>query len=167
MLEGSEMQLLKKICEQVKTQISTILMLSMKNSRLARYMSTVNHSKFLSTDGSLGWLYHCPLMRSPPHVINQCYDKIPTFYTNAIFFADPITRQTYPDAEVQNYFYGIKNLFQFDMEDENSWFTITSTLEHRKRSAVFGPKHVTPVCRGAFGGAGDAGIYKRAQLSEF
>ena len=26
------------------------------------------------------------------------------------------------------------------MEDENSWFTITRTLEHRKRSAVFGPK---------------------------
>ena len=38
------------------------------------------------------------------------------------------------------------------MEDENSWFTITPTLEHRKRSAVFGPKDVTPVSRRAFGG---------------
>ena len=53
------------------------------------------------------------------------------------------------------------------MEDENSWFTITLTLEHRKRPAVFGPKDVTPVSRRAFGGAGDAGIYTRAQLSEF
>ena len=53
------------------------------------------------------------------------------------------------------------------MEDENSWFTITPTLEHRKWPAVFGPKDVTPVSRRAFGGAGDAGIYTRAQLSEF
>ena len=53
------------------------------------------------------------------------------------------------------------------MEDENSRFTITPTLEHRKRPVVFGPKDVTPVSRRAFGGAGDAGIYTRAQLSEF
>ena len=53
------------------------------------------------------------------------------------------------------------------MEDENSWFTITTTLEHRKRPAVFGPKDVTPVSRRAFGGARDAGIYTRAELAEF
>ena len=53
------------------------------------------------------------------------------------------------------------------MEDEISCLTITLTLEHRKRLAVFGPKDVTPVSRRAFGGAGDAGIYTRAQLSEF
>ena len=53
------------------------------------------------------------------------------------------------------------------MEDENSWFTITATLEHRKRPVVFGPKVVTSVSRRTFGGAGDAGIYTRAQLSEF
>ena len=51
------------------------------------------------------------------------------------------------------------------MEDENSWFTTTHTLEHRKRPAVFGPKDVTAVSRRAFGGAGHAGIYTRAQLS--
>ena len=80
---------------------------------------------------------------------------------------DPNTRQTYPDAQLQNCSDRIKNLFQFDMENENSWFTITPTLEHRKRPAVFGPKDVTPVSRKILGGAGDAGIYTRAQLSEF
>ena len=53
------------------------------------------------------------------------------------------------------------------MQDENSWFTITPTLEHKKRPAVFGPKDVRPVSRRAFGGAGGAGIYTRAHLSEF
>ena len=108
-----------------------------------------------------------PLMRSPPHVMNQCYDKIPIFHKNAIFLVDPITRQTYTDAQVQNCSDRIKNLFQFDMEDENSWFTITPTLEQRKRPAVLGPKDVTPVSRRAFGGARDAGIYTRAKLTEF
>ena len=130
-------------------------------------MVTGNRSMFLSTDGSLAWLYHCLLMRSPPLVINQCYDKIPVFYKNANFFVDPITRQTYPDAQVQNCPDRIKNLFQFDMEDENSWFTITPTLEHRKWPAVFGPKDVASVSRRVFVRAGDAGIYTRAQWSDF
>ena len=166
MLEGSEIQLLENLCEQKRTQILTILMLSMENPRLAGYMLTGNRSMFLSTNGSLAWLYHCTLMRSPPHVMSQCYDKIPIFYKSAIVFVDPITRQTNPDAQIQNCSEWIKNLFQFDMEDENSWSTITPPLEHRKRPAVFGPKNVTPVSRRAFRGAGGAGIYTRAQLSE-
>ena len=60
-----------------------------------------------------------PLDASPPHVMNQSSDKIPTLYKIAIFFVDPFTRQTYPDAPVQNCSNRIKNLFQFDMEDEN------------------------------------------------
>ena len=102
MLEGSEIQLLKNLCDQKRTQILTTLMLSMENPRLAGYMLTGSRSIFLSTDGSLAWLYHCPLMRSAPHVRNQFYDKIPIFYKNAIFLVDPITRQTNPDAQVQN-----------------------------------------------------------------
>ena len=166
MLEGSEIQLLKNLCEQERTQLLNVLMLSMENPRLAGYMLTGNRSMFFSTDGSLAWLYHCHLMRSPPHAMNQCYDKIPIFYKNAIFFVDTITRQTYPDAQVQNCSDRIKNLFNFDMEDEKSWFTITPTLEHRKRPAVFEPKDVTPVSKRAFDEAGGAVIYTRAQLSD-
>ena len=93
MLEGSEMQLLKNLCEQQRTQILTILMLSMENPRHDGYMLTGNHSLFLSTDGRLAWLYHCPLMRSPPNVMNQCCDKILIFYKIAMFFVDTTTRQ--------------------------------------------------------------------------
>ena len=111
MLEGSEIQLLKNLCEQERTQVWTILLLSMENPGLAGYMFTRSRSMFLSTDGSLAWLYQCPLMSSPPHVTNQCYDKIPIFYQNAIIFVDLITRQTYPDDEVQNCSDRIRNLF--------------------------------------------------------
>ena len=166
-LEGSEIQLLENLCEQERTQILTILMLSIENPRLVGYMLTGNRSMFLSTHGSLAWLYHFPLMRSPPHVMNQCYDNIPNLYKNAIVFVDAFTRKTYPDAQVQNCSDRTENLFHFHMEDEKSWFTITPTLEHRKRTEVFGPKDITPVSRRSFGGAGDAGIYTQAQLSEF
>ena len=63
-LEGSEIQLLKYLCERERTQILTILMLSMENPRLVGYILTENHSMFLGADGSLAWLYHCPLVRS-------------------------------------------------------------------------------------------------------
>ena len=78
MLEGSEIQLLKNLCEQKRTQILTTLMLSMENPRLAGYILTGNRSMFRKTNGSLAWLYHCPLIRSPPHGMNQGYDKFPS-----------------------------------------------------------------------------------------
>ena len=164
MLEGSEIQPSENLCEQEGTQILTILMVSIENPGLGGYILTGNRSMFLSPDCSLAWLYHIPLMRSPPNVINQCYDKSPTVYKNAIFFVDPITWQTYPDAQVQNCSDRIENLFRFDMEDENTWFTTTPTLENRKRPAVFGPNYVTSVTRKAFGGAGYALIYTRAVI---
>ena len=107
-------------------------MLSKENPRVAGYMLTGNYSLFLSTNGYLAWLYHCPLMRSPLHVMNQCYDETPIFYKNAIFFVDPITGQTYPDSRGQYCSERINNLFQFDQADENLWFTFTPTPERKK-----------------------------------
>ena len=131
MIEGSETQQLKNLCEQEKTQIFTVLMLSMGNPRLAGYNLTGIRPMFLSTDGSLAWLYPCPLMRYPPQVLNQCYDKIPIFDKNAIFFVDPITRQTYPDAQIQNYTEWIRISFN------STWKTKThGSLLHPLKNRV-------------------------------
>ena len=100
-LQLSEIQMLKNQCEQERTQILTILMLSLENPRLAGYMLTGNRSMFLETDGSLAWLYPCPLISSPLHVMINSYDKIPIFYKGQIQFVDPITRQTYPNANTE------------------------------------------------------------------
>ena len=80
LLQASEIQLSKNQCEQERTQILTILMVSLENPRLAGYMLTGNRSMFLETDGSLAWLYHCPLVHSPLHTMNQCYDRISILY---------------------------------------------------------------------------------------
>ena len=71
LLQASEIQLLKNQCEQERTQILTILMLSLENPRLAGYMLTRNRSVFLETDGSLACLYHCPLIHLTLHTMNQ------------------------------------------------------------------------------------------------
>ena len=127
LLQASEIQLLKNQCEQERTQILTILMLSLENPRLAGYTLTGNRSMFLETDGSLAWLYHCPLFHSPLQTMNQCYDRIPILYEGQIQFVDPITRQTHPAANIQNCTARIKNLFHFDMDQEDSWLVHTNT----------------------------------------
>ena len=116
LLQTSEIQHLKNQCEQQRTQILTILMLFLENSRLAGYMLTKNRSMFLETNGSLAWLYHCPLVHSPFHTMNQCYDRIPLLYERQIQFVDAFTRQTHPAANLQNCTDRIKNLFQFDID---------------------------------------------------
>ena len=101
-------------------------MLPPENRRLAGYMLTGNRSMFLETDGSLALFYHCPLVHSPLHTMNQCYDKIPILYEVEIHFVDPITRQTYPDAVPQICSGRIKNLFQLEMDQEDSWYTLSA-----------------------------------------
>ena len=76
-------------------------MLSLENPRLAGCMLTGNRSMFLETDGSLAWLYHCPLFHSPLHTMNQCYDRIPILYEGQIQFVYPITRQSHPAANIK------------------------------------------------------------------
>ena len=122
-LQASELNLLKNQCEQERIQTFTFLMLSLENARLAGYMLTGNRSMFLETDGSLAWLYSCPQVRSPLHTLNQCYDKIPILYKGQIQFLDPITEQTLPDALPQNCSDEIKNLFQLDMAQKESWYS--------------------------------------------
>ena len=126
-----------------------------------------NRSIFLETDGSRAWLYHCPLLHSPLHKINQCYDRIPILYEGQIQFVDPITRQTHPAANLQNCTDRIKNLFQFDMDQEDSWYTLTRGIVHQDRPRCLGVKDVSPVAVHSFRGSQDARMYTRSDLSCF
>ena len=166
-LQASQLNLLKKQCEQERIQIFTILMLLIKNPKIAGYMLTGNRSMFLEIDGSLAWLYSCPQVRSPLHTLNQCYDKIPILYKGQIHLVDPITRQTLPDALPQNCSDRIKNLFQMDMDQKDSWYSVTSEITRRVRIAVFAPEDFPPFTTQKFPQLAKAGTYTKEQLSEF
>ena len=143
------------------------MMLSLENPRVAGYMLSGNRSIFLETDGSLAWLYHCPLVHSPLHTMNQCYDRIPILYESQILFVYPITRQTHSAAILQNSTDRIRILSQFDLDQEDSWYTLTPGLVHQVTPAVFGPKNVSTVAVHSFAGSQDAGMYTRSELSSF
>ena len=158
---------MKNQCKQERTQMLTFLMLSLENPRLAGYMLTGNRLMFLETDDSLAWLYHRPLVHSPLHAMNQCYDGIPILYECQIQFVDPITRQPLPAANLRSCTHRMKNLFQFDMDQEDSWNTLKRGLVHQDRPAVFRPKNVSSVAIHCFPGSQDAGLYTRSELSSF
>ena len=99
--------------------------------------------------------------------MNQCYDRIPILYQGQIQFVDTITRQTYPNANAQNCSDRIKNLFQLDMDQEGSWYSLTPGIVHQDKPAIFGPKEVTPVARHSLTGSQDAGMYTRSELRGF
>ena len=117
---------------------------------------------FLETDGSLTWLYHCPLVQSPLHTMNQFYDRIPIFYQGQIQFVDPITQQTHPTANLQNCTDRIKKVCQFDPDQEDSWYTLSPGNVHQDRPAVFGPRDVSPVAVHFFPGSQDAEVHSVA-----
>ena len=114
---------------------------------------------FLETDGSLAWLYHCPLIHSPLHAMSQCYDRIPILYESQIHFVDPITRQTHPAANLQSSTDRNKNLSHFDVDQEDPCYTLTPGILHQDRPAVFWPKDVSPVTIRSYSGSQDAGMY--------
>ena len=142
-------------------------MLALENPRLAGYILTGNRSMFLETDGSVAWLYPCPKVHSPLHTMNQCYDKNPILYRRQIQFVDPITRQTYPHATTQNCSDRIKNQFQLDMDQENSWYILTPGILHQDKHAIFGPQDISSVASHTFTGSQDADMYTRNELKGF
>ena len=167
LLQATEIQLLQKQCEQERTQILTNLMLALENPRLVGYMLTGNRSMFLETDGSFAWLYHCPKLHFPLHTMKQCYDKIPILYEGEIRFVNPITRQIYPHAVLQNCSDRVKSLFQLEMDQVDSWYTLTPGIVHQDRPAIFGPKKITPMSAQSLTGSQDAGMYTRNELRGF
>ena len=77
LLQATELQLLQNQYEQERTESLINLMLARENPWVDGYLLRGNRSMFLETDGSLAWLFHCPMVHSPNHTTNQCYDRVP------------------------------------------------------------------------------------------
>ena len=61
----------------------------------------------------------------------------------------------------------IKNLFQLDMDQEDTWYTLTPGIVHQDKPAIFGPQDISPVASHTFSGSQDAGMYTRNELKGF
>ena len=90
-----ELNTLHTVCELERTQLVTILAMSVKNPQLAGFLLTGNRSNFFYVKGSTAWLYDCPHFISLLYKADKCFDRIPIHYTETFMNVDPITRQTF------------------------------------------------------------------------
>ena len=166
-LEQTDFLILQNMCELRRTQIQMINALSYENNRLAGYMLTGNRSMFLEIEGVIGFLYPCPKKISPLKVLDRCYDRIPIFYDGKTMFVNPITRQTFPFANEIDCTDTFKNLFQLDLDNNNSWYQLMPAPVPFKPPAVFAPQQIGYIQKIPDYDSRRAGIYTVNQLKDF
>ena len=117
----------------------TFLLLAMQNTRIASYMLTGKRSLFLDTDEIVAWLYHCPQLFSPLRVLHKRYDRIPILFERTTKFVDPITHQTYDFASEIACLCDYTNVFQLDLENDNSLYQLLLEPMPFNKTLLFKP----------------------------
>ena len=163
-----ELNTLHTICELERTQLLTILAMSVKNPQLAGFLLTGNRSNFLYVEGSTAWLYDCPHFISPLYKADKCFDRIPIHYRETIIYVDPITRQTFNYATPIECGNNPQNKIELDPDSNDGDFYVL-TPEPLKREALqmFKPTQIKTTITPITFTAQDAGIYSNAELDQF
>ena len=142
-------------------------MLALQNNRLSGYMLTGKRSMFSDTDGSIGWLYHCPKKNSPLKVLDRCYDRIPIHHNDRTMFVEPITTQTIPFAREVKSVGGYKNAYQLDLDNEKSLHHLMPASVPFKTPFLFSLFSVCHIINSVGCEYQRAGIYTPNQLKDF
>ena len=148
-----ELNLLHTICELEKTQLLTILAMSVKNPQLAGFLLTGNRSNFPYVEGSTAWLYDCPHFISPLYKADKCFERIPIHYRETIMYVDPITRHTFNYATPIGCRNSPQNIIELNPDADDP--------------QMFKPSQIkTTITPNTFT-AQDTGIYSNAELDQF
>ena len=168
-LRNSEIEMLKRVCELERQQIITTLMLAMVNDKLAGYVLTGNRSNFIdSTDGgATAFLYSCKERGSPLRVLPVCYNRIPIDDFGKLRFVDPISRQTFDNAEPVSCDNKVKNLFHMDLRNPNTWYTLTPKPAHHLMPKLFKPRDIKTITPFETYSFTHAGLYSSRQIRDF
>ena len=166
-LQTSTLELLRNDCEIERSTILNTLMISNENLRLAGYTITRNRSMFIKTNGNVAWLYHCPEFHSPLQILSKCYNRIPILYEDEIHFVNPISIQTFTEAGEQLCPDKHSNLFQLDVDDDNSWVELTPQITKARGPALFKPHRVIQQIANIITTSIQASIYKYNEMMVF
>ena len=163
-----ELNTLHTVCELERTQLLTILAMSVKNSQLAGFLLTGNCSNFLYVEGSTAWLYDCPHFMSPLDRADNCFDGIPIHYRETIMYVDPITRQTFNYTTPIECGNNPRNVIQLDLgTDDGDFYVLTPDPLKREPPQMFKPTQIkTTITPNTFT-TQDAGLYSNAELYQF
>ena len=167
MLRAAELAFLQNQCELERSSILNTLMLSLENPRLAGYILTQNRSMFLETNGNVAWLYHCLKFYSPLQLMDECYNRIPIMYKENIRFVDPIKRQIFQSADLQDCSNKHLNVFQLDVDDDKSWIESTPQITRVTGPYLFKPKEIVQQIKHSLASSQGTSIYTYAQMQKF
>ena len=124
-----ELNTLHTVCELERTQLLTILAMSVKNPQLAGFLLTGNCSNFLYVEGSTAWLYDCLHFTSPLHKAAEYFDRILIHYTETIMYVDPITRQTFNYATPIECGNNPQKIHELDPDTDDEDFYVLTSLK--------------------------------------
>ena len=163
-----ELNTLHSIRELARTQLLTILAMSVKNPQLAGFLLTGNRSNYLYVEGSTAWLYDCPHFISPLYKADKCFDRFPIHYRKTIMYVDPITRQTFNIATPIKCENNPQKIIQLDPDtDDGNFYVLTPDPLKREAPQMFKLTQIkTTITPNTFT-AQDAGIYSNAELDQF
>ena len=167
-LRSSEYTLIQRICDVERTQLLIILAIAVQNSELAGYLLTHNRSNFIVTDGSIAYMYSCPEQRSPLQSVSRCYNRIPVYYKNSIMYVDPVTRQTFVDADETPCDGHIDNTFHMDLNDRKSWYNLIPYIDSGDIPEYFSPTNIIrPLSPFSLETAAKAGMHTPKAVAKF
>ena len=167
-LTVQELNTLHAVCELEKTQLLTILAMSVKNPQLAGFLLTGNWSNFLYVEGSTAWLYDCPHFISPLYKADKCFDRIPIQYRETIMYVDPITRQSFTYATLIECGNIPQKIIELDTDaDDGDFYVLTPDPLKREPPQMVKPTQIKATKTPITFTAQDAGIYSNAELDQF
>ena len=163
-----ELNTLHTICELERTQLLTILAMSVKNPQLAGFLLTGNRSNFLYVERSTAWLYDCPHFLSSLYKSDKCFDRIPIHYRETIMYVDSITRQFFNYATPIECGNNPQNIIEVDPDsNDGDFYVLTPEPLKREATQMFKSTQIkTTITPNTFT-AQDAGIYSNAELDQF
>ena len=162
-----ELNTLHTVCELERTQLLTILAMSVKNPHLAGFLLTENRSNIIYVEGSTAWLYDCPHLISPLYKADKCFDRIPIHYRETIMYVDPITRQTFNYATPIECGNNPQNIIELDPDaDDGDFYVLTPDPLKREPPQMFKPTQIKTTTTPNIFTAQDAGIYSNAELDQ-
>ena len=129
------------------------------------------HTMSPNTDGSLALLYHCLEAHSPLHTMNQRCERMPIFFLEqrSSCFRGPLYLPNLSLHERANFTDLHQEPPRKNLEDKNSWFTLTPSHENWDlcTHAFFGPNDIQPMITRSFPGSQYAGIYSPYNFLNF
>ena len=69
-----------------RTQILTILTMSVQNPHFPGYFFNGNSSNLFCLEGAAAWLYNCPHFLSPLYEVGEFFDCIPTYSQDTVMY---------------------------------------------------------------------------------